>query len=108
VDTYENIEGLNKLKTLLEDETETSKRQKAKVECKSFPNPFVNTVNIKLSEEYECIAQLLNAKGQMVDHIQFKSNKMQWNLANYDSGAYILVLLIPSEQYRKTFKLIKQ
>lgn len=108
VDTYENIEGLNKLKTLLEDDTETSNRQKAKVECKSFPNPFVNTVNIKLSEDYECIAQLLNVKGQMVDHIQFKSNKMQWNLANYDSGAYILVLLIPSEQYRKTFKLIKQ
>lgn len=105
--TYENVEGLKTLKNMLEGHSEPAEKLRANVKSKTFPNPFVNTVNIELSEEYECVAQLLNAKGQMVDHIQFKSNKMQWNLGNYDSGAYVLVLLIPSEQYRKTFKLIK-
>lgn len=106
--TYENVEGLKTLKNSLEGHSEQAEKLTANVKSKTFPNPFVNTVNIELSEEYECVAQLLNAKGQMVDHIQFRSNKMQWNLGNYDSGVYILVLLIPSEQYRKTFKLIKQ
>lgn len=105
---YENIEGCKKIKELLDGKTEQTEIEKKKVETKTYPNPFTNYVTIDLSGEYECVVQLINSNGQFVDNIKFTGNKYEWKLDEYKSGNYIVVVLIPSINYKESFKIVKK
>ena len=106
VKQYDNIEGLKKVKQLIEDKKQVEEKQSLKI--KTFPNPFINTITINVSTKSNCIVQLINAKGQMLDNISFNSKELVWHLEKYKAGNYYVVVLIPSLSYKKTFKVIKQ
>ncbi|MFH2143197.1 MAG: T9SS type A sorting domain-containing protein [Bacteroidota bacterium] len=108
VKEYDNIGGVVKLKELIDGKTGQAESEKKLVDAKTYPNPFTNYVNIDLSEDYECIVQLLNANGQLVDNIKFYGSSYEWKLSNYPDGNYIVVVLIPSLNYKESFKIVKQ
>lgn len=108
VKEYDNLEGVIKLKELIDGKTEQTEEEKKLVETKTYPNPFTNYVTIDLSGEYDCIVQLLNPNGQLVDNVKFYGSNYEWKLNKYKSGNYIVVVLIPSINYKKSFKIVKQ
>ncbi len=105
---YDNLEGCKKVKELIEGKTEGKVVEKKKVKTRTYPNPFTNYVTVDLSEKHECIVQLLNVNGQMVDNVKFYGNKYEWKLNKYKTGNYVVVVLIPSINYKETFKIIKK
>jgi len=107
VKTYDYIEGSKKVKDEISGNNTTQNTAK-KITTKTFPNPFTSYVNISLSDEKECIVQLLNTQGQMLDNVKFYGKEYKWELSKYNNGAYIIIILIPTESYKKTFRIIKK
>ena len=44
----------------------------------------------------------------MLDNVKFYGKEYKWELNKYKNGAYIVVVLIPSDNYKKTFKIFKK
>ncbi|MCF8298909.1 MAG: T9SS type A sorting domain-containing protein [Saprospiraceae bacterium] len=103
---YESLEGLKKLNSMIEGTDEIA-IEKKEVTAKTYPNPTTDYVNIKLSDEHNCILQLLNENGQMIDNIKFSGSEYKWEINQHPSGNYFVVVLIPSIKYKKSFKIVK-
>ena len=104
---YDVLTGSKIVKNKISGNNTTQNTAK-KITTKTFPNPFTSYVNISLSDEKECIVQLLNTQGQMLDNVKFYGDNYKWELNKYKNGAYIVVVLIPSDNYKKTFRIIKK
>jgi hypothetical protein len=104
---YKTKEGLQELKKSM-DLPVTDKKEKIKLSSKIYPNPCVNHVNIELNESHDCLVQLLDQTGRMVDNVSFTGENYRWNIDKHKEGNYILVVLIPSLQYKSSFKVLKK
>ncbi len=104
---FQPKEGLQELKKKMNLPL-TKKKKAVKLNSKTYPNPCVNEINIELSEEHDCLVQLLDISGKMLDNTAFKGKDYRWDISQHKKGNYIIVVLIPALQYKSTFRIVKQ
>ncbi|WP_422103823.1 T9SS type A sorting domain-containing protein [Winogradskyella sp.] len=76
-----------------------------KIEFEIFPNPFANTINLKVSEPIVFqLMEVFDLTGKTV--FKTSANLRSLDLGHLEAGTYILVLQTATE--KTTFKIVKQ
>lgn len=83
----------------------TGVEEVAEVKANVFPNPFANSLNVRLSESALSV-QLMDINGQMVYESTTGGNEISLNTSELASGAYFLKVITASSSFAK--RIVKQ